>query len=158
MSPSNPRRTLMTRPILSLLSWSAALSSLLVPSAIAAQTLTLPAAALADSTTRAAAVARLATEAAASYRDSNQLTQLDNMFRLQLLAGHSAEARATLAQLRKAQLGGTRHPVPAPSTPSTRSISVPGSSSPTPPQASRTRSPVPSANGSPNWTIAPRHS
>jgi putative CocE/NonD family hydrolase len=103
MSPSNPRRTLMTRPILSLLSWSAALSSLLVPSAIAAQTLTLPAAALADSTTRAAAVARLATEAAASYRDSTQLTQLDNMFRLQLLAGHSAEARATLAQLRKAQ-------------------------------------------------------
>src|SRR6185312_8162505 len=37
------------------------------------------------------------------YWDSNQLTQLDNMFRLQLLAGHLAEARATLAQLRTAQ-------------------------------------------------------
>src|SRR4051794_14515069 len=108
MRPSIPPRnfgcqTFMTRPILSLLSWSAALSSLLLPSAIAAQTLTVPAAALADSTPPPAAITRLATEAAAGYRDSNPLTQLDRQFRLQLLARHPAEARATLARFRQAQ-------------------------------------------------------
>ena len=68
-----------------------------------AQALSFPAAAITDTTTRSAAVARLATEAAAVYRDSNQLTQLDNLFRLQLLAGHLAEARATLSEFRRAQ-------------------------------------------------------
>src|SRR3954471_16061423 len=97
-------RTVMTRPILSLLSWSAVLSSLLVPSTLAAQTLTVPTSALEDSTTRPAAIARLATEAVAAYRDSNPLTQLDQRFRLQLLAGRPAGARASIAQLRATQV------------------------------------------------------
>src|SRR5215217_1788342 len=97
-------QTFMTRPILSLPSWSAALSSLLLPSAIAAQTLTIPAAALADSTTRPAAITRLATEAVAVYRDSNPLTQLDQRFRFQLLARRPAGARASIAQLRATQV------------------------------------------------------
>jgi len=92
----------MTKYISSRLPSFALLLAPLVPHWLEAQALSVPAA-IADSTTRSAAVARLASEAAAVYRDSNQLTQLDNMFRLQLLAGHLAEARATLAQLRTAQ-------------------------------------------------------
>jgi uncharacterized protein len=79
------------------------LPALLLPVRLPAQSVSLHASALADSTTRAAAVARLASEAAAVYRDSSQITQFDNQFRLQLLAGHPAEAHTTLAQLRKAQ-------------------------------------------------------
>ena len=78
--------------------------ALLLPSAIQAQSLSIPTAALADSTTRPAAVARLAIEAAAAYRDTSQLTQFDNQFRLQLLAGRPAGARASLAQLRATQV------------------------------------------------------
>jgi len=83
--------------------WFGLLLALLLPFRVAAQTVSIPASALADSTTRAAAIARLAGEAAAVYRDSNPVTRLDRMFRLQLLAGSPAEARATLVQLRTAQ-------------------------------------------------------
>jgi putative CocE/NonD family hydrolase len=76
---------------------------LLLPSLLAGQTVTVSPSSLGDSNTRPAAVARLATQLSAGYRDSNQLTQLDNQFRLQLLGGKMAEARATLAQLRSAQ-------------------------------------------------------
>ena len=93
----------MTKYISSQLPSFALLLAPLVPYRLEAQALSVPVAAIADTTTRSAAVARLASEAAAVYRDSNQLTQLDNMFRLQLLAGHLAEARASLAQLRTAQ-------------------------------------------------------
>jgi hypothetical protein len=68
-----------------------------------AQSLSLSPALLADSTTRPAAIARLAIQAAARYRDSNPLTQLDQRFRLELLAGHPEEARRTLIRFREAQ-------------------------------------------------------
>ena len=85
------------------LAWFGLLVTLLLPVRLPAQTLSIPASGLADSTTRAAAIVRLASQAAAVYRDSNPVAQLDRLFRLQLLAGHPAEARATLAQLRTAQ-------------------------------------------------------
>ena len=93
----------MTRSVSSPLVSFALLLAPLVPYRLEAQALSVPAAAITDTATRSAAVARLASRAAAVYRDSNQLTQLDNLFRLQLLAGHLSESRATLAQLRKAQ-------------------------------------------------------
>ncbi|HEY9015426.1 MAG TPA: hypothetical protein VIM84_10230, partial [Gemmatimonadales bacterium] len=94
----------MIRLTTSLLPLAALLSLLHPPSPLHAQTISVPAAALADSARRPAAIARLATEALAIYRDSNPLTQLDQRFRLQLLAGHPADARATLAEFRKAQV------------------------------------------------------
>jgi uncharacterized protein len=93
----------MTRLQASLLPWAAVLAPLLLPVLLAAQTLSVPAAALADSATRPAAITRLSAEAAAVFQNSNPLTQLDGRFRLQLLAGRSDEARATLAQLRTTQ-------------------------------------------------------
>ena len=92
----------MIRPTSSLAGWATLLAALL-PSPMHAQTMSIPAAALADSTRRQDAISRLATEAEAAYRDSNPLTQLDGKFRLQLLAGHADDARATLGQFRKAQ-------------------------------------------------------
>ncbi len=91
--------------IASLLPRSVLLVPLLLPSQLAGQTVTVSPSALGDSTSRPAAVARLATQISALYRDTNQLTQLDNQFRLQLLGAKMAEARATLAQLRSAQAG-----------------------------------------------------
>ncbi|MFL5547090.1 MAG: CocE/NonD family hydrolase [Gemmatimonadales bacterium] len=89
----------ISSPLLSLALFLAPLR----PCRLEAQALSIDAASIADTSTRSAAVARLASEAAAVYRDSNQLTQLDNLFRLQLLAGHPAEARATLSQFRSVQ-------------------------------------------------------
>jgi putative CocE/NonD family hydrolase len=80
----------------------ALLLALVLPSPMDAQILSVPAA-LADSTSRRAAITRLAGEAAAVYRDSNPITQLDGLFRLQLLAGRPADASATLAELHTAQ-------------------------------------------------------
>src|SRR5690349_12233583 len=93
----------MTKTISALLPAFALLLALPVPVQLRAQTLTVPASALADSTSRTAAIARLASQAVSGYRDSNRLTQMDEEFRLQLLAGHPDQARATLAQLRKVQ-------------------------------------------------------
>jgi putative CocE/NonD family hydrolase len=93
----------MTQPAWSPLPSLALLAALLLPFRLTAQNLTVSPSAFGDSTTHAAAIARLATQAAAVYRDKNPLTQLDQLFRLQLLAGRPAEARETLAQLRTAQ-------------------------------------------------------
>ncbi|HZI75941.1 MAG TPA: hypothetical protein VFD73_18335, partial [Gemmatimonadales bacterium] len=93
----------MTKTMSTLLPWFALLLVVPVPVQLSAQTLTVPASALADSTARPAAIARLASQAASVYRDSNSLMQMDQEFRLQLLAGHPDPARATLAQLRKVQ-------------------------------------------------------
>lgn len=75
----------------------------LLASPLAAQTLDIPVRALADSSTRAATIASLAGRAAAVYRDSSPVTQLDQLFRLQLLAGRRADAMASLAEMRRAQ-------------------------------------------------------
>jgi uncharacterized protein len=93
----------VTRPTWSLRSVSALLAALVVPFRLHAQTVTVSTAALADSSTRAEAIKQLASRSAAVYRDSNQLTQLDNLFRLQLHGGNISQARATLTQLRTAQ-------------------------------------------------------
>jgi len=85
------------------LPWLGLLLALLLPARLTGQTISIPASALEDSTTRSAAIARLAAQVAAVYRDSSPVTQLDQVFRLQLLAGRPAEARATLAQFRTAQ-------------------------------------------------------
>ena len=86
-----------------LLLLAALLGAILLPSSTNAQTISVSPDALADSTTSTAAITRLATQALRVYRDSNELSQLDQHFRLQLLAGHPAEAAATLARFRKAQ-------------------------------------------------------
>ena len=78
-------------------------AAVFLPFRATAQTLSVPASGLVDSTTRAAVITGLASEAAAVYRNSDQLTQLDNLFRLQLLGGNISQARATLTQLRTAQ-------------------------------------------------------
>jgi putative CocE/NonD family hydrolase len=93
----------MTRPSLSPLPLIGLLPALLLPVRLPAQSVSVHASALADSTTRAAAIPRLAAQTAAVYRDSNPVTRPDQLFRLQFLAGHSADARVTLAQLRTAQ-------------------------------------------------------
>jgi hypothetical protein len=80
------------------------LAALLLPFPATAQTLSLPTSSLTDSSNRAAAIARLASDAAAVYRDSNRIVQLDELFRLQFLAGRPNDARVTLAQLRSAQV------------------------------------------------------
>ena len=95
--------THVTRFTWSPCSVAALLAALVIPSRLPAQTLTVSTSALADSSTRAGAIKQLASRSAAVYRNSNQLTQLDNMFRLQLLAGQPAEARATLSRFRSAQ-------------------------------------------------------
>jgi len=93
----------MTKSMSTLLSAFVLLLAVPVPVQLSAQTLTVPTSTLADSIARPAAIARLANQAASVYRDSNPLTQVDEEFRLQLLAGHPDQARATLAQLRKVQ-------------------------------------------------------
>ena len=85
------------------LPWLGLVLALLLPARLTGQTISIPASALADSTTRFAAISRLAAQAAAVYRDSSPVTQLDQVFRLQLLAGRPAEAGATLTRFRTAQ-------------------------------------------------------
>ncbi len=133
----------MTKSISSRFPSFALLLALLVPCRMEAQALSFPAAAITDTTTRSAAVARLATEAAAVYRDSNQLTQLDNLFRLQLLARPSRRGPRDPGRIpqRPRRVEATPHPRAARSTHSSRSISGPSSSRPT----LRPRSPTPSA-------------
>ncbi|HET7240511.1 MAG TPA: CocE/NonD family hydrolase, partial [Gemmatimonadales bacterium] len=59
-----------------------------------------------DSAALDAAIPRLAEQAVAAYRDSNRVTMLDNRFRLQILAGHYADAAATMAEWRRAWMKG----------------------------------------------------
>ena len=77
------------------------LVALLPPAQLTAQTLSVPAAALSDSSTRAAAFSRLAAQAVAVYRDSNRVVHLDQLFRLQHLAGRPVDARASVTELRR---------------------------------------------------------
>jgi putative CocE/NonD family hydrolase len=84
----------MFKPI-SLLIWS--LTAL--PCA-AAQFFDFPGAAVDDPATLAKALPGLAQEVIASYQDADRLTYLDNLFRLQLVAGRDAEAVTTLTELR----------------------------------------------------------
>jgi putative CocE/NonD family hydrolase len=93
----------MTRPPPSPLALIGLLPALLLPVRLPAQSVSVHASALADSSTRAATIGRMAAQAAVVYRGSKPVVQLDQMFRLELLAGRPAEARATLAQFRSAQ-------------------------------------------------------
>ena len=72
----------------------------------AAQTFPLTAADVADSAALATSMPRLARNVAASYRGSDRARFLDNLFRLQLVAGSDSAALETLGEL--AQLRRTR--------------------------------------------------
>jgi putative CocE/NonD family hydrolase len=65
-----------------------------------AQSFDFPGPAASDSAALATAMPKLASEVLAAYRDGDRRTDLDNRFRLQIVAGRSAEAIATLASLR----------------------------------------------------------
>src|SRR5206468_8912553 len=65
-----------------------------------AQSFDFPGPAASDPAALATAMPRLAGEVLAAYRDGDRRTDLDNRFRLQIVAGRSAEAIATLASLR----------------------------------------------------------
>jgi putative CocE/NonD family hydrolase len=72
----------------------------LVAPPCAAQSFDFPGAAAKDPAVLAAAMPKLAGEVLAVYRDADRRTDLDNRFRLQIVAGRYAEASATLAALR----------------------------------------------------------
>ncbi len=70
------------------------------PTPATAQSFPLSAADVADSAALARSMPRLAAEVLASYRDTDRVRFLDNLFRLQILAGKYTEASASLAELR----------------------------------------------------------
>src|SRR5436305_14163710 len=63
----------------------------------AAQSFDFPGPAAPDPAALATAMPKLAGEVLAAYRDGDRRTDLDNRFRLQIVAGRPAEAIATLA-------------------------------------------------------------
>lgn len=69
--------------------------------AVWAQQFELPSGALTDDAALARAMPVLAGQVAAAYQDSDRDTYLDNLFRLQLVAGRYAEAGKTLEALRE---------------------------------------------------------
>ncbi|MFQ5680321.1 MAG: CocE/NonD family hydrolase, partial [Gemmatimonadota bacterium] len=76
---------------------------------LAAQTFQLSAADVADSAALTRSMPRLAAEVLAEYQDSDRVRFLDNLFRLQMLTGHHAEALASLAELRSVLGDATPH-------------------------------------------------
>ena len=76
---------------------SATLLSLSAP--LAAQEFPLSAADVADSAVLALSMPRLATEVLAAYRDADTTRFLDNLFRIQSLAGRYSDALASLSRL-----------------------------------------------------------
>ena len=94
----------MTQPRRRRLAVIGMLLALLLPFRLAGQTMAISSSDLADSAARPAAIARMAAKLAEVYREGNPISRLDQLFRLQLLAGHLADARAILARLRTAQV------------------------------------------------------
>jgi putative CocE/NonD family hydrolase len=72
----------------------------LVAPPCAAQSFDFPGTAATDPAALATAMPKLAGEVLAAYRDDDRRRDLDNRFRLQIVAGRDAEAIATLASLR----------------------------------------------------------
>jgi uncharacterized protein len=68
-----------------------------------AQDFAFPASAARDPAVLARAAPQLATETIATYRESDRSIFLDNLFRLQLVAGRYGDALRTIAQIRAAQ-------------------------------------------------------
>jgi putative CocE/NonD family hydrolase len=85
--------------------WLVCLCLVTTPCAMAAQSFDFPAAAVDDPAALAAAMPALAREMIAVYRDDDRRVYLDNLFRLQIVAGRSAEAGRTLASLRELPAG-----------------------------------------------------
>ncbi|HEY3645628.1 MAG TPA: hypothetical protein VGM16_09850, partial [Gammaproteobacteria bacterium] len=77
--------------------------SLLAPAALAdaPPQFDLPAAAVTDPAALDAAMPKLATQVLAVYKEADQDEYLDNLFRLQIVAGQYAEALKTLSVLRQ---------------------------------------------------------
>src|SRR5580692_11602045 len=53
-----------------------------------------------DHAAQAQSVSQLAVAVLTAYREADRSTYLDNLFRLQMVAGHYAEAAQTIAELR----------------------------------------------------------
>src|SRR4051794_7488832 len=78
--------------------WCLGLFLLAVP--CAAQPFAFPAAAVEDPAALSKAMPGLVREVMAVYREDDRRTYLDNLFRLQIVAGQYAEAGESLASLR----------------------------------------------------------
>jgi putative CocE/NonD family hydrolase len=73
---------------------------LLLASAVTAQEFPLSSADVQDSTALSNSMPRLASEVLATYRDTDRMRFLDNLFRLQILTGKYGEATTSLVELR----------------------------------------------------------
>jgi putative CocE/NonD family hydrolase len=73
----------------------------------AGQQFDLPRAVVGNRTALATAMPGLASSLIGAYRDSNRSAYLDNLFRLQLVAGRDADAIRTLNELREVRAGGS---------------------------------------------------
>lgn len=78
------------------------------PAAAAAQSFDLPAAALSDSAALAREMPRLADRVIAVYRNPDRRASLDDLFRLQSVAGRYGDASRSLAELRALRAPGGR--------------------------------------------------
>src|SRR5687768_10764494 len=82
---------------------AAFIASLAVTGTARAQQFDFPAAAAKDSAVLASYMPRLATQVLAAYREGDRRVYLDNLFRIQFVAGKYSEARSTLDSLRTLQ-------------------------------------------------------
>lgn len=79
---------------------------LAMPSRAGAQSFELPAGDLSDAAVQASTMPRLATEVIAAYHEADRRKFLDNLFRLQIVAGQNDAAAKSLAELRALNTAG----------------------------------------------------